>query len=102
MSGFHVDTASSVSILMKEVVSPSLKNRWQGSHSVSRPVKGEGKDSRRKCKQGGVEEWWTCRVEGGQWMREGKGQEEGEKATEKEGGESRKRVIDRMKGGGYS
>lgn len=35
-------------------------------------------------------------------MREGKGQEEGEKATEKEGGESRKRVIDRMKGGGYS
>lgn len=45
MSGFHVDTASSVSILMKEVVSPSLKNRWQGSHSVSRPVKGEGKDN---------------------------------------------------------
>lgn len=60
MSGFHVDTASSVSILMKEVVSPSLKNRWQGSHSVSRPVKGEGKDSEKEQARGsrGVEDMY--------------------------------------------
>lgn len=35
-------------------------------------------------------------------MREGKGREEGEKDTGKEGGETRERVIGRMKGGGYS
>ena len=39
MSGFQVETASSVSILMKEVVSPSLKNLWHGSLFTSRPVK---------------------------------------------------------------
>lgn len=50
MSGFHVDTASSVSILMKEVVRPSLKNRWQGSHSISRPTRGK---ERGEPKRGG-------------------------------------------------
>ena len=37
MSGFHVETASSVSILIKEVVNPSRKNLWQGSLFTSRP-----------------------------------------------------------------
>ena len=83
MSGFHVDTASSVSILMKEVVRPSLKNRWQGSHSMSRPTRGKERGER-GVRGGRRESRKGRRKEGG-----GRRKEEGGRKKE-EGGRRKK------------
>lgn len=37
ISNFHPLTASSVSILVKEIVKPSRKNLWHASHLTSSP-----------------------------------------------------------------
>ena len=85
MSGFHVDTASSVSILMKEVVRPSLKNRWQGSHSMSRPTRGKERGER-GVRGGRRESRKGRRKEGGGRRKEegGRKKEEGGRRKEEE------------------
>ena len=98
MSGFHVDTASSVSILMKEVVRPSLKNRWQGSHSISRPTRGkkrgepkrEGDKRRNKERRNrGIEEKIkTHEEQTAKKKEEQRNCDEREKEGREEGGES--------------